>query len=154
MFWVGLFLFLPTLNHNRQQKPTRWKSPSASKRLHTTYNLCVLYSFKVCEELCRLLEELSFWPDIYPNVIFCSQTGVENAVTRWRKNSKLVLVSLLVTGLLLAALLVAGYYFKTHRKNSKGVRLVSILEGKRCFRLLLHNEKNTTALSKQVHTLL
>ena len=60
--------------------------------------------------------------------MFCSQTGVENAVTRWRKNSKLVLVSLLVTGLLLAAFLVAGYYFKTHHKNSKGVRLVSILE--------------------------
>lgn len=53
------------------------------------------------------------------------QTGVENAVTRWRQKSKLVLVSLLLTGLLLAALLVAGYYLQTHRKNSKGVRLVS-----------------------------
>lgn len=53
------------------------------------------------------------------------QTGVENAVTRWRQKSKLVLVSLLLTGLLLAALLVAGYYLKTHRMNSKGVRLVS-----------------------------
>ncbi|XP_026163900.1 hematopoietic progenitor cell antigen CD34 [Mastacembelus armatus] len=51
------------------------------------------------------------------------KTDVEKAVTRWGKNSKLVLVSLLLTGLLLAALLVAGYYFKTHRKNSKGVRL-------------------------------
>lgn len=50
------------------------------------------------------------------------------AVPRWGKNSKLVLVSLLLTGLLLAALLVAGYYLKTHRKNSKGVRLVSRLE--------------------------
>ncbi|KAM9760095.1 uncharacterized protein ACNS7B_006427 [Menidia menidia] len=48
---------------------------------------------------------------------------VEQAVPRWGKNSKLVLVSLLLTGLLLAALLVAGYYFKTHHKNSKGVRL-------------------------------
>ncbi|XP_071375217.1 hematopoietic progenitor cell antigen CD34 [Centroberyx affinis] len=48
---------------------------------------------------------------------------VEEAVPRWGKNSKLVLVSLLLTGLLLAALLVAGYYLKTHRKNSKGVRL-------------------------------
>ncbi len=55
---------------------------------------------------------------------FC-QTDVEEAVPRWGKNSKLVLVSLLLTGLLLAALLVAGYYLKTHRKNSKGVRLVS-----------------------------
>lgn len=51
------------------------------------------------------------------------KTDVEGAVPRWGKNSKLVLVSLLLTGLLLAALLVAGYYLKTHRKNSKGVRL-------------------------------
>lgn len=51
-----------------------------------------------------------------------------NAVPRWGKNSKLVLVSLLLTGLLLAALLVAGYYLKTHRKNSKGVRLVSVVK--------------------------
>uniref|UniRef100_A0A3Q0RQX0 Si:ch211-286o17.1 n=1 Tax=Amphilophus citrinellus TaxID=61819 RepID=A0A3Q0RQX0_AMPCI len=47
----------------------------------------------------------------------------KEAVPRWGNNSKLVLVSLLLTGLLLAALLVAGYYLKTHRKNSKGVRL-------------------------------
>nr|XP_020449612.1 hematopoietic progenitor cell antigen CD34 isoform X2 [Monopterus albus] len=51
------------------------------------------------------------------------KTNVEEAVPHWGKNSKLVLVSLLLTGLLLAALLVAGYYLKTHRKNSKGVRL-------------------------------
>ncbi|KAM9859069.1 uncharacterized protein ACBR49_006744 [Aulostomus maculatus] len=51
------------------------------------------------------------------------KTDVEEAVPRWGKNSKLVLVSLLLTGLLLAALLVAGYYLKTHHKNSKGVRL-------------------------------
>lgn len=51
------------------------------------------------------------------------KTDVEEAVPRWGKSSKLVLVSLLLTGLLLAALLVAGYYLKTHRKNSKGVRL-------------------------------
>ncbi|XP_022617111.1 hematopoietic progenitor cell antigen CD34 [Seriola dumerili] len=51
------------------------------------------------------------------------KTDVEEAVPRWGKNSKLVLVTLLLTGLLLAALLVAGYYLKTHRKNSKGVRL-------------------------------
>lgn len=56
--------------------------------------------------------------------IHSHQTGVENAVTRWRQKSKLVLVSLLLTGLLLAALLAAGYYLQTHRKNSKGVRLV------------------------------
>ncbi|XP_029907867.1 hematopoietic progenitor cell antigen CD34 [Myripristis murdjan] len=51
------------------------------------------------------------------------KTGVEEAVPQWGKNSKLVLVSLLLAGLLLAALLVAGYGLKTHRKNSKGVRL-------------------------------
>ncbi|XP_035518679.1 hematopoietic progenitor cell antigen CD34 isoform X2 [Morone saxatilis] len=51
------------------------------------------------------------------------KTDVEEAVPRFGKNSKLVLVSLLLAGLLLAALLVAGYYLKTHRKNSKGVRL-------------------------------
>lgn len=51
------------------------------------------------------------------------KTDVEEAAPRWGKNSKLVLVSLLLAGLLLAALLVAGYYLKTHRKNSKGVRL-------------------------------
>ncbi|KAM9410705.1 uncharacterized protein KZ484_002723 isoform 2-T2 [Pholidichthys leucotaenia] len=51
------------------------------------------------------------------------KTNVEGAFPHWGKNSKLVLVSLLLAGLLLAALLVAGYYFKTHRKNSKGVRL-------------------------------
>uniref|UniRef100_A0A8D3A382 Hematopoietic progenitor cell antigen CD34 n=1 Tax=Scophthalmus maximus TaxID=52904 RepID=A0A8D3A382_SCOMX len=51
------------------------------------------------------------------------KTDVEEAAPRWGKNSKLVLVALLLTGLLLAALLVAGYYFKSHRKSSKGVRL-------------------------------
>ncbi|KAM4581629.1 hematopoietic progenitor cell antigen CD34 isoform 2-T2 [Fundulus diaphanus] len=51
------------------------------------------------------------------------KTNVQEATPRWRKNSKLVLVALLLTGLLLAALLVGFYYFKTHRKNSKGVRL-------------------------------
>lgn len=56
------------------------------------------------------------------------KTDVEEASPRWGKNSKLVLVSLLLTGLLLAALLVAGYYFKTHRKNSKGVRLADTFQ--------------------------
>lgn len=62
------------------------------------------------------------------SLFFLNQTGIVNAVPRWGKNSKLVLVSLLLTGLLLAALLVAGYYLKTHRKNSKGVRLVSVVK--------------------------
>lgn len=51
------------------------------------------------------------------------KTDVEEALPRWGKSSKLVLVTVLLAGLLLAALLVAGYYLKTHRKNSKGVRL-------------------------------
>ncbi|KAM4740803.1 uncharacterized protein FYW61_002467 [Anableps anableps] len=51
------------------------------------------------------------------------KTDVQGATPRWGKNSKLVLVSLLLTGLLLAALLIGLYYFKTHCKNSKGVRL-------------------------------
>ncbi|KAM3620789.1 uncharacterized protein V6R79_001965 [Siganus canaliculatus] len=51
------------------------------------------------------------------------KTDVEDAAPHWGKSSKLVLVSLLLSGLLLAALLVAGYYLKTHRKKSKGVRL-------------------------------
>uniref|UniRef100_A0A3Q3WQL8 Uncharacterized protein n=1 Tax=Mola mola TaxID=94237 RepID=A0A3Q3WQL8_MOLML len=72
------------------------------------------------------VEDVSGMTNKFNNDNIKDKTGVENAVTRWRKNSKLVLVSLLVTGLLLAALLVAGYYFKTHRKNSKGVRLAEI----------------------------
>lgn len=51
------------------------------------------------------------------------KTDVKDATVQWGRNSKLVLVSLLLAGLVLAALLVAGYYLKTHRKNSKGVRL-------------------------------
>ncbi|XP_024126112.1 hematopoietic progenitor cell antigen CD34 isoform X2 [Oryzias melastigma] len=51
------------------------------------------------------------------------KANIEKATYRWGKNSKLVLVSLLLAGLLLAALLVAGYYLKMHRKTSKGVRL-------------------------------
>ncbi|TMS19621.1 Hematopoietic progenitor cell antigen CD34 [Larimichthys crocea] len=61
--------------------------------------------------------------DKFNNDNIKDKTDVEEAVPRWGKNSKLVLVSLLLTGLLLAALLVAGYYLKTHRKKSKGVRL-------------------------------
>lgn len=61
-------------------------------------------------------------------VTFISQINVEEANPRWEKNTKLVLVSLLLAGMLLAVLLVVGYYFKTHRKNSKGVRLVSSSE--------------------------
>lgn len=72
---------------------------------------------------------------------FWFQTDVEEAAPRWGKNSKLVLVALLLTGLLLAALLVAGYYFKSHRKSSKGVRLVS-RSVKMCATRLMPNDSN------------
>lgn len=80
----------------------------------------IIYLTYLCElnTVAVVVQLQMFW-------IHSHQTGVENAVTLWRQKSKLVLVSLLLTGLLLAALLVAGYYLKTHRKNSKGVRLVS-----------------------------
>ncbi|XP_037108023.1 hematopoietic progenitor cell antigen CD34 isoform X1 [Syngnathus acus] len=68
-------------------------------------------------------EDIKAWVNKFNNDNIKDKTGVKEAVPHWRKNSKLVLVSLLLSGLLLAALLVAGYYFKTHRKNSKGVRL-------------------------------
>ncbi|XP_055016656.1 hematopoietic progenitor cell antigen CD34 isoform X2 [Boleophthalmus pectinirostris] len=61
--------------------------------------------------------------DKFNNDNIKDKTDVEEATPHWGKNSKLVLVSILLAGLLLAALLVAGYYLKTHRKNSKGVRL-------------------------------
>ncbi|XP_054473552.1 hematopoietic progenitor cell antigen CD34 [Anoplopoma fimbria] len=68
-------------------------------------------------------DDVAGMADKFNNDNIKDKTDVEEAVPRWGKNSKLVLVSLLLTGLLLAALLVAGYYLKTHRKNSKGVRL-------------------------------
>ncbi|XP_067314625.1 hematopoietic progenitor cell antigen CD34 isoform X2 [Pseudorasbora parva] len=48
---------------------------------------------------------------------------VDEAVSRKGHHSKIVLISLLITGLLLAALLIAGYLLKTHRGQSKGLRL-------------------------------
>ncbi|XP_059185470.1 hematopoietic progenitor cell antigen CD34 [Centropristis striata] len=68
-------------------------------------------------------DDVAGMADKFNNDNIKDKTDVEEAVPHWGKNSKLVLVSLLLTGLLLAALLVAGYYLKTHRKNSKGVRL-------------------------------
>ncbi|XP_015252008.1 PREDICTED: hematopoietic progenitor cell antigen CD34 isoform X1 [Cyprinodon variegatus] len=61
--------------------------------------------------------------DKFNSLIGKDNTDIQSATPRWGKNSKTVLVSLLLVGLLLAALLVGLYYFKTHRKNSKGVRL-------------------------------
>ncbi|XP_036390283.1 hematopoietic progenitor cell antigen CD34-like [Megalops cyprinoides] len=49
---------------------------------------------------------------------------VADAVPRWGKPPQTVLISLLVTGLLLAALLIGGYCFKNRRSHStKGMRL-------------------------------
>ncbi|KAF4112499.1 uncharacterized protein si:ch211-286o17.1 isoform X1 [Onychostoma macrolepis] len=48
---------------------------------------------------------------------------VEEAVSRMGQRSKIVLISLLITGLLLAALLIAGYLLKINRGQSKGLRL-------------------------------
>ncbi|KAK2889505.1 hypothetical protein Q8A67_014880 [Cirrhinus molitorella] len=48
---------------------------------------------------------------------------VEEVVSRMGQRSKIVLISLLITGLLLAALLIAGYFLKTNRAQSKGLRL-------------------------------
>ncbi|XP_016367731.1 uncharacterized protein LOC107708101 isoform X1 [Sinocyclocheilus rhinocerous] len=48
---------------------------------------------------------------------------VEEAVSRMGQHSKIVLISLLITGLLLAALLIAGYLLKTNQGQSKGLRL-------------------------------
>uniref|UniRef100_A0A4W5QBY3 Si:ch211-286o17.1 n=1 Tax=Hucho hucho TaxID=62062 RepID=A0A4W5QBY3_9TELE len=62
----------------------------------------------------------------------------EEAVPRWGKKSKLVLVSLLLTGLLLAILLIVGYYLKTHRPPPKGARLAE--EG---FHVYEENQANT-----------
>lgn len=118
MLWVGLLsLRLPvtTEDSNYNMKIYFCKSSDYTHTHAHTYTLQHCIHVLMC----------TIWS---PFCSFSHQTGVENAVPRWGKNSKLVLVSLLLTGLLLAALLVAGYYLKTHRKNSKGVRLVSTLE--------------------------
>ncbi|XP_029478262.2 hematopoietic progenitor cell antigen CD34 isoform X2 [Oncorhynchus nerka] len=52
------------------------------------------------------------------------QLGVVNAAPQWSKHSSTVLVSLLISGLLLAAALIGGYCLKKHcRHNAKGMRL-------------------------------
>ncbi|XP_070304078.1 hematopoietic progenitor cell antigen CD34-like isoform X3 [Salvelinus sp. IW2-2015] len=52
------------------------------------------------------------------------QLGVVEAAPQWGKHSSTVLVSLLITGLLLAAALIGGYCLKKHcRHNAKGMRL-------------------------------
>ncbi|KAG7478478.1 hypothetical protein MATL_G00080930 [Megalops atlanticus] len=52
------------------------------------------------------------------------QLGVVEAAPRWGKHPPTVLVSLLLTGLLLAALLIGGYCLKHHRvHHAKGIRL-------------------------------
>ncbi|XP_051997241.1 uncharacterized protein LOC127654204 [Xyrauchen texanus] len=48
---------------------------------------------------------------------------VVEAVSRLGQRSKMVLISMLICGLLLAALLIAGCILKTHQGHSKGLRL-------------------------------
>ncbi|XP_010880039.1 hematopoietic progenitor cell antigen CD34 [Esox lucius] len=60
------------------------------------------------------------------------------AVPRWGKNSKLVLVSLLISGVLLAILLITGFYLKTHHPPPKGAKLAE--EG---FQVDEENQANT-----------
>ncbi|XP_047202417.1 hematopoietic progenitor cell antigen CD34 isoform X2 [Girardinichthys multiradiatus] len=73
------------------------------------------------------------------------KANVQGATPRWEKNLKLVLVSLLLTGLLLGVLLVALYYFKAHRKNSKGVRLAE------SFQVDEENQANTLVSVAPLH---
>ncbi|KAM8916899.1 uncharacterized protein AB9W97_021519 isoform 2-T2 [Spinachia spinachia] len=68
-------------------------------------------------------EDVAGMAEKFNNDNIKNKTNVQEAVQRRGRNSKLVLVSLLLTGLLLAALLLGGYYLKTHRRTSKGVRL-------------------------------
>ncbi|XP_030634048.1 hematopoietic progenitor cell antigen CD34 [Chanos chanos] len=51
------------------------------------------------------------------------KVGVEDAVPRWGKHSKAVLIAVLLCGLILAALLIAFYVIKNHLTQSKGHRL-------------------------------
>lgn len=124
----GWGCFFSRKNSNQKIEQKKKKNPPVSL---TTSNAYTDFMFFMCI-LFESQKALQFWSSIN-NVLFffcprICQTGIENAAPRWGKNSKLVLVSLLLAGLLLAALLVAGYYLKTHRKNSKGVRLVSVEE--------------------------
>lgn len=42
------------------------------------------------------------------------------------QRSKAVLISVLIAGLLLGALLIAGYFLKSRQEQTKGLRLVSV----------------------------
>ncbi|MGH0160490.1 UNVERIFIED_CONTAM: hypothetical protein FKN15_057563 [Acipenser sinensis] len=53
-----------------------------------------------------------------------TKLGLMTAAPHWRKHSPNVLVSLVITGLLLAALLIGGYCYKNRKTgSSKGERL-------------------------------
>uniref|UniRef100_A0A3B1JI15 Si:ch211-286o17.1 n=1 Tax=Astyanax mexicanus TaxID=7994 RepID=A0A3B1JI15_ASTMX len=61
--------------------------------------------------------------DKFNNDNIKDKVGVVEAVPVLVKHSRTVLISVLLAGLLLAALLIAAYVLKTHRTQTKGVRL-------------------------------
>ncbi|XP_065135789.2 uncharacterized protein [Paramisgurnus dabryanus] len=61
--------------------------------------------------------------DKFNNDNILDKVEVEEAVSRTSQRSKDVFVSVLIAGLLLAALLIAGYFLKTRQEEPKGLRL-------------------------------
>ncbi|KAJ8378368.1 hypothetical protein AAFF_G00243260 [Aldrovandia affinis] len=73
--------------------------------------------------------------------------GVVEAAPRWGKHPPTVLVSLLLTGLLLAALLIGGYYLRNHRgQQTKGIRLAE-----ESFQVDEENQGNTLVSVAPLH---
>ncbi|KAJ7998657.1 hypothetical protein DPEC_G00207150, partial [Dallia pectoralis] len=99
----------------------------------------------VLEHLCERDCQLEVFQENYSNLILISGKYIEDdvegmaekfnndnikdkidfeeAVPRMGKSSKVVLISVLLAGVLLAILLIAGFYLKTHRPPPKGARL-------------------------------
>ncbi|XP_076870370.1 uncharacterized protein LOC143521415 [Brachyhypopomus gauderio] len=61
--------------------------------------------------------------DKFNNDNIKDKVDIEEAELIFVKHSRAVLVSVLLTGLLLAVLLIAGYLLTTHRRQAKGMRL-------------------------------
>ncbi|KAI1890644.1 hypothetical protein AGOR_G00155780 [Albula goreensis] len=73
--------------------------------------------------------------------------GVVEAAPRWGKHPPTVLVSLLLTGLLLAALLIGGYCLRNHRgQKAKGMRLAD-----ESFQVDEENQGNTLVSVAPLH---
>ncbi|KAG9352800.1 hypothetical protein JZ751_017376 [Albula glossodonta] len=76
-----------------------------------------------------------------------SHLGVVEAAPRWGKHPPTVLVSLLLTGLLLAALLIGGYCLRNHRgQKAKGMRLAD-----ESFQVDEENQGNTLVSVAPLH---